>query len=68
MNQSPQKHMRPTHAFTLVELIIVITLIAILSAVGFISYASYLVDARDASRVADLGNLKVQLRSEFQKK
>ena len=41
-------------AFTLVELIVVITILAILATIGFVSYSWYLSWTRDTSRVASL--------------
>lgn len=41
-------------AFTLVELIVVVTIIAILWTVGFISYSNYLTTARDSNRISQM--------------
>ncbi len=41
-------------AFTLVELIVVVTIIAILWTVGFISYSNYLTSARDSNRISQM--------------
>lgn len=43
--------------FTLVELIIAITILSILSAVGIQSFMSYLEAARDTTRITDLNNI-----------
>ncbi|MDD5213843.1 MAG: type II secretion system protein [Candidatus Gracilibacteria bacterium] len=43
-----------TKAFTLVELIIVITIVSILATIGFISYQQYTNEARDGNRIATL--------------
>lgn len=43
--------------FTLVELIVVITIIGILSTIGFVSYSNYLTWARDSSRKAQLAKI-----------
>ncbi|MDD5213746.1 MAG: prepilin-type N-terminal cleavage/methylation domain-containing protein, partial [Candidatus Gracilibacteria bacterium] len=51
-------NLHKTKAFTLVELIIVITILAILATIGFMSYQLYTADARDGKRVADLGQMK----------
>lgn len=40
--------------FTLVELLVVITIIAILSAIGLVAYGIFLKNARDAKRQSDL--------------
>jgi len=43
--------------FTLVELIVVITIVGILSTIGFVSYSGYLTGARDSSRLSQLTKL-----------
>lgn len=45
-------------AFTLVELIVVITILAVLWTIGFISYTWYTSEARDSARLADMWNIK----------
>lgn len=47
--------------FTLVELVVVITILGILSAVGFSFYGWYQASARDAIRSADMANLETSL-------
>jgi len=49
--------MKNKQAFTLVELIVVVTILAILSAIGFVSYSSYLTGVRDTNRVAQLDSM-----------
>ncbi len=44
-------------AFTLVELIVVITVLAILWTIGFISILGYQIKARDSTRIADITNI-----------
>ena len=44
-------------AFTLVELIVVITILAILATVGFVSFSWYLSWARDTNRIAQLKSM-----------
>lgn len=44
-------------AFTLVELLVTITILVIVTAISFISYKSYTVDSKDAKRLADITNL-----------
>jgi prepilin-type N-terminal cleavage/methylation domain-containing protein len=44
-------------AFTLVELIVVITILAILSTIWFVAYNSYLTGARDSNRVWQLASI-----------
>jgi len=48
-------------AFTLVELIVVITIIAILWTIAFISLQWYSQSARDSTRVSDIQNIKTSL-------
>lgn len=43
-----------TTAFTLVELIVVITILAILWTIGFLSFNGYTRDARNSTRISDL--------------
>ena len=48
-------------AFTLVELIVVITIIAILWTIAFISLQWYSVSSRDSARISDLSTIKSSL-------
>ena len=48
-------------AFTLVELIVVITILAILGTIAFISLQWYSKDARDSIRISDTSNMKTSL-------
>jgi len=48
-------------AFTLVELIVVITILAILWTIAFISLQWYSRDSRDSKRIADIWNIKTAL-------
>ncbi len=48
--------------FTLVELIVVITIIGILSTVGFVSYSNYLTGARDSNRYSQMTKLSDSLQ------
>jgi len=50
-------------AFTLVELIVVITIVWILSTVGFVSYSWYLTGARDSNRFSQLTKLSDSLQT-----
>jgi len=50
-------------AFTLVELIVVITIVWILSTVGFVSYSGYLTGARDSNRFSQLTKLSDSLQT-----
>ncbi|NDK10275.1 BspA family leucine-rich repeat surface protein [Candidatus Gracilibacteria bacterium] len=45
-------------AFTLVELIVVITILAILGTIGFISLQGYSVTARESARISDLATIQ----------
>ncbi len=49
------------HWFTLIELIIVITILAILATIWFISFQSYTLDARDGKRKAELWEVRSAL-------
>ena len=48
-------------AFTLVELIVVITILAILWTIAFLSLQWYSAQARDSKRIADISNIKKSL-------
>lgn len=48
-------------AFTLIELIVVISILAILWTISFISLNWYSADARDGSRLSDINNIKKSL-------
>ena len=50
-------------AFTLVELIVVITILAILGTIAFISLQGYSADARNTKRVNDLGELTTSINT-----
>jgi len=47
--------------FTLVELIVVVTILAILATVGFISYSWYVIDSRNSKRTSDITNITQQV-------
>ena len=44
--------------FTLVELIVVITILAILATIGFVSIQGYVKDSRDAHRVTTVASIE----------
>jgi len=48
-------------AFTLVELIVVITILTILGTIAFISLQGYSADARDSTRSSDVASMKQSL-------
>ncbi len=52
--KSNQYFLSPTKAFTLVELIVVITILAILSTIWFVSYTWFMSTARDSNRLTQL--------------
>jgi prepilin-type N-terminal cleavage/methylation domain-containing protein len=47
--------------FTLVELIVVITILAVLGTIAFVSFQGYAVQARDSTRISDLTVMKKAL-------
>jgi len=56
-----------TKWFTLVELIVVITILAILWTIGFLSFQSYTVYSRDVTRLSNLNVLKSWLEIQYTK-
>jgi len=56
-----------TKWFTLVELLVVITILAILWAIGFLSFQSYTVYSRDVTRLSNLNVLKSWLEIQYTK-
>jgi prepilin-type N-terminal cleavage/methylation domain-containing protein len=55
-------------AFTIVELIVSVSIIAIITSIWFYSYVWYLWDARDSKRKADIANLTSALKEYKQQK
>jgi general secretion pathway protein G len=53
--------MKRNKGFTFVELLVVITIIAVLTAVGMVSYQSTAKGSRDAKRKTDLENIRSAL-------
>lgn len=49
---------RKRHGFTLVELIVTVTILSVLSTVGFVSLAGYAQDARNAVKETDLSMIE----------
>lgn len=64
-NQHSRKNFDPTHilpnsymaGFTLTELIVVMSILAILGLIAFMSLSGYVSSARDATRASDISNL-----------
>ncbi len=54
-------NLQKTKAFTLVELIVVITILAILWTIAFISISWYSAQSRDSVRISDVSNMKTSL-------
>ena len=50
------------NAFTMVELIVVVTILAILSSIWFVSYTSGISDARDSTRISDIASIQSALK------
>ena len=55
-------------AFTLVELVVVATILVILTSIGFYNYVGNLQDSRDSARQADLAKLWAALKLQHQKR
>ncbi|MFK7779715.1 MAG: fibrinogen-like YCDxxxxGGGW domain-containing protein [Candidatus Gracilibacteria bacterium] len=53
--------LKNTKAFTLVELIVVITILSILGTIAFVSLQGYSADARDSARTSDMSRIKTSL-------
>jgi prepilin-type N-terminal cleavage/methylation domain-containing protein len=55
------------YAFTLVELIVVITILAVLGTIAFVSFQGYTTSARDSVRISDLKVIQKALEFELTK-
>jgi len=53
------------HGFTIIELVVVIAIIAVLSAIVMVNVSSYTAKSRDAKRIEDLQNIKKALELYF---
>ncbi|MDD5769563.1 MAG: type II secretion system protein [Candidatus Gracilibacteria bacterium] len=53
--------MKTKKAFTLVELLVVITIIGIISTIGIINFFGYVGDANDTKRITDIQSIKISL-------
>lgn len=51
------------YAFTIVELVLVITILIVLSSIWIISYENSISDARNSARISDMGNIKMSLKN-----
>ena len=58
MQTPPKPHSKKYKGFTLVELIVVITILVILSTIAFLNLWGFQSSARDANRIENLTNLK----------
>jgi hypothetical protein len=59
--------MKKNTAFTLVELVIAVTILVILTAIWFISYSSYTSNARDTQRISDIALITSKLNGRIWK-
>lgn len=57
----PKNWVRPVLGFTLVELIVVITILAILWTIAIMAFSGYSKNARDSARISDISNMKKSL-------
>lgn len=53
--------MKKLKAFTLIEMIVVVTIIALLTAAGVVSYSTFMKQSRDAKRKTDLEQVRAAL-------
>lgn len=53
--------MKKTQGFTLIEILVVVTIIAIMTAVAVVSFSTFMKQSRDAKRKADLGQISAAL-------
>jgi prepilin-type N-terminal cleavage/methylation domain-containing protein len=55
------KKLKKNNAFTLIEILVVATIITLLAAAGIVSYSQFLKQSRDAKRKADLEQIRATL-------
>jgi len=55
------KKLKKDNAFTLIEILVVATIISLLAAAGIVSYSQFLKQSRDAKRKADLEQIRAAL-------
>lgn len=67
INHAPFTKQKKTFGFTLVELLVTMTIIALLSAIGLTTFSSVQKSARDARRKDDLKHIKIALELYYQK-
>lgn len=58
---------RSNWGFTLIELLVVVAIIGILATIAYVNFAAFLVNAKDARRIADLKTLSQDLEEYYQK-
>ena len=58
MNHTKNNHpQRTTAGFTVIELILTVTIVVILSTIAYLSIGGYGASARDSSRISDLSDI-----------
>jgi prepilin-type N-terminal cleavage/methylation domain-containing protein len=62
-----QSCIRTKNGYTLVEIIVVVTILVILSTISFMAYSNMTSDARNTVRKTDMSEMKVRLRGVAQK-
>ncbi len=61
------KKLNSIYAFTLVELIITITILAILSTISYLSFQNYVKDSRNTSRIENINSIEKWLSLFYEK-